>query len=155
MELSLSTFSAIAALMGAATFALISDIAARSGSSSPAALFRSSLVSCLYSTSSCLPIRSASLRALRDVAGLLGVRIGERVVGEDVRCDSRVDGRSHVRIAQRHRCALRQFLTGELVQLLACQLVILLGLLAHETPSRYVDCVMSPVCCAFAIATEW
>src|SRR5437763_6777309 len=50
-ELSLSTLSAAARLIGAATFALISDIAARSGSSSPAIAFNSSRVSCLYSWS--------------------------------------------------------------------------------------------------------
>src|SRR5215208_5698523 len=49
-ELSLSTLSATAALMGAATFALISDIAARSGNSSPASAFSSSRVSFLYSS---------------------------------------------------------------------------------------------------------
>jgi hypothetical protein len=48
-ELSLATLSAIAALIGAATFALISDIAARSGSSSPAIFSSSSRVSLRYS----------------------------------------------------------------------------------------------------------
>src|SRR5919197_2119074 len=50
IELSERTFAAIAALIGAATFALISDIAARSGSSSPASASSSSRVSCLYSS---------------------------------------------------------------------------------------------------------
>jgi hypothetical protein len=52
----LSTFSATAALICAAMFALISDMAARSGSSSPAIAFSSSRVSCLYSC--CSPRRS-------------------------------------------------------------------------------------------------
>src|SRR5438046_1465147 len=43
------TLAATAALIGAATFALISDIAARSGSSSPASSLSSSCVSCRYS----------------------------------------------------------------------------------------------------------
>src|SRR5919204_281317 len=40
----------MAALIGAAMFALINDIAARSGSSSPASAFSSSRESCLYSS---------------------------------------------------------------------------------------------------------
>src|SRR3954447_14909189 len=44
-ELSDSTFAATAAFTGAARFALISDIAARSGSSSPASSVSSSRVS--------------------------------------------------------------------------------------------------------------
>src|SRR2546423_1302104 len=44
-ELSLSAFSATAALTGAATFALMSDIAARSGSSSPSVRLSSSSLS--------------------------------------------------------------------------------------------------------------
>jgi hypothetical protein len=47
IELSERTFAATAALIGAATFALMSDIAARSGSSSPASVLSSSRVSAL------------------------------------------------------------------------------------------------------------
>src|SRR5438105_14549125 len=52
IALSESTFAATAALIGIAMFALISDIAARSGSSSPASALSSSLVSLRY----CSPI---------------------------------------------------------------------------------------------------
>src|SRR5437764_879058 len=52
VEPSLSAFSATAALIGAAMFALTSDIAARSGNSSPASVLSSSFVSFLY----CSPI---------------------------------------------------------------------------------------------------
>src|SRR5207248_4006508 len=52
IALSESTFAAIAALIGIAMYALISDIAARSGSSSPASVLSSSFVSFLY----CSPI---------------------------------------------------------------------------------------------------
>src|ERR671931_2082643 len=92
IELSESTFAAMAALIGAATFALISDIAARSGSSSPARAFSSSRVSCLYSCS--LPMRlllQFQLGGLRDVAGLLRVRVRDRVVAQHVQRNSGVD----------------------------------------------------------------
>src|ERR687885_928003 len=65
IELSLATFSAAARLTGAATFALINDIAARSGSSSPASLFSSSRVSCLYSDSSDIRASFRGLGRLR------------------------------------------------------------------------------------------
>ena len=58
IELSLATLSAAARLTGAATFALISDMAARSGSSSPAMALSSSRVSALYSCD--LPMVSCS-----------------------------------------------------------------------------------------------
>src|SRR5436305_2021586 len=50
VEPSLSAFSATAALIGAATFAFTSDIAARSGSSSPASSFSSSRLNLRYSS---------------------------------------------------------------------------------------------------------
>src|SRR5436190_21448943 len=126
-ELSLSTFSATAALIGAATFALISDLAARSGSSSPAIALSSSWVSCLYSWG-WLPIRSSSfaLRRLVDRDLLLGVRPGDRTVRQDVGRDGGVDRDRQVGVDQRHRRALRQLLAGELAQLFARQLPILL-----------------------------
>src|ERR671937_463823 len=119
-ELSERTFAAMAALIGAATFALISDIAARSGSSSPARALSSSRVSCLYSWDS-LPIRIRSLRLvrLRDVGGLLCVRNCRRVVAENVQRDGGVDRDGEVRVHQRHRGPLGQLLAGELVQLIA------------------------------------
>src|SRR5919109_209678 len=130
-ELSLATFSAAARLIGAATLALMSDIAARSGSSSPARAFSSSCVSCLYSCS--LPMRlllRVLLRGLRDVAGLLRVRVSDRVVAQHVQRDGGVDRRCDVRVDQRHRGALRQLLAGELVELFVRQLLVL-GLFAH------------------------
>src|SRR5436190_10729494 len=90
-ELSLRTFSATAALTGAATFALISDIAARSGSSSPASVLSSSRVSCLYSSCFFLPM-CASLVALVDRGVLRRVCIRDRAVREDVRGHCGVDG---------------------------------------------------------------
>src|SRR3954452_24062460 len=89
-EPSLSAFSASAAFTGAATFALISDIAARSGSSSPARLFSSSRVSGWYCCISSA-IGSLLLVGLADVAGLRGVRIRDRVVRQDVRRHGGVD----------------------------------------------------------------
>src|SRR4051795_1005781 len=86
------TFAAIAALIGAATFALISDIAARSGSSSPASAFSSSRLSCLYSCG-----WSPMLTSFRELGRLIDrgvlLRFGERcrVVREDVRSERDVD----------------------------------------------------------------
>src|SRR5437764_1547347 len=125
VELSLSAFSATAALIGAAMFAFTSDIAARSGSSSPASSLSSSRVSLRYSS----PI-DASLVALGDVADrLIGVRVGDRTVARDVQRHGGVDRREDVRVHERHRCALRQRLARQRVEILARQLLVLL--LAH------------------------
>src|ERR671926_211040 len=98
IELSERTFAATAALIGAAMFALISDIAARSGSSSPARSLSSSRVSFLYS--SAIP---ALLVRLGDVAdGLLRVRDRGRVVARDVERRGEVDRRRDVRGDERH-----------------------------------------------------
>ena len=59
VELSDSTLSASAALMGAATLALTSDMAARSGSGSPASLSSSSRVSLRYSSAIGTPLMCA------------------------------------------------------------------------------------------------
>src|SRR5207248_362096 len=125
-ELSLSTFSATAALIGAATFALMSDIAARSGSSSPAIALSSSRVSCLYSWA-LSPMRASSfaLRRLIDRHVLLRVRPGDRAVRKDVRRDRGVDRDRQVGVHERHGRALREFLAGDLAQLLARQLPVL------------------------------
>src|SRR5947207_2655278 len=138
-ELSLSTFSATAALIGAATFALISDIAARSGSSSPAIAFSSSRDSCLYSC--CSPISSsfaACLVGLVVVRVLDRVRLRGRVVREHVRRDRRVDRDGEVRVHERHRRPLRELLARELVQLLVRDRpVLLLGhLVSPSSPRR-------------------
>src|SRR5438132_6753305 len=123
VEPSLSTFSATAAFTGAATFALISDMAARSGSSSPARVFSSSRVSCLYS--SCFLPMPTSLVGLVDRCGLRRVCICDRVVRQDVGGHGGVDRDRDVRVDQRHRGPLRELLPGELVQLFARQLRVL------------------------------
>src|SRR3982750_3012415 len=151
-ELSERTFAASAKLIGAATFALISDIAARSGSSSPAISFSSSRVSALYCCCccSCSAIRASfasSVRALRaelvallDRRRLLGVGVGDRVVAQHVEGERGVDRGRHVGVDQRHRGSLRQLLASELVQLLAGQLLVaLLLFVGHvESPSGVV-----------------
>src|SRR3954469_5237023 len=58
---------------------------------------------------------------LGDVDVLLGVRVGERVVRENVRRDSRVHGGGQVRVDERHGSPLRKRLARDLVQLLAGQ----------------------------------
>src|SRR5688500_5384087 len=105
-ELSLATFSATAALIGAATLALISDIAARSGNSSPASLSSSSFVSFWYSCLS--PIGRPSLVALVDGGGLRRVGVRDRSVREDVRGNGGVDRDRDVRVHERHRGPLRK-----------------------------------------------
>src|ERR671933_848131 len=122
-ELSESAFSATAAFTGAATFALISDIAARSGSSSPASSFSSSRVSFRYSS----VISAPSLEvALVDRRLLRRIRVRDRAVREDVRGDGRVHRDREVRVHERHRRALRQLLARQLLELLGRQLPILL-----------------------------
>src|SRR5512133_1707613 len=121
VESSLSAFSATAAFTGAATLALMSDIAARSGSSSPARALSSSRDSWRYS--SCFLPMLSSLVALVD-RGVLGrVGVGDRPVREDVRRNGGVDRDRDVRVDQRHRGPLRQLFAGELGELLAGQLL--------------------------------
>src|SRR5436305_8217806 len=100
-EWSERTFAATAALIGSARFALISDMAARSGSSSPASSFSSSRVSLRYSS----PIGS-SLVALVDRGLLRGVGVGDRTVREDVGRHGGVHRNRDVRVDQRHCGAL-------------------------------------------------
>src|SRR2546421_743208 len=119
-ELSERMLAATAAFTGAARFALMSDIAARSGSSSPASSFSSSRVrlrySCgVWSVTSCLLL----LGALGDVPGLLRVGVGDRVVARHVERDRCVDRHGDVRVDERHRRPLGQLLAGELLELLA------------------------------------
>src|SRR5204862_98211 len=122
IELSLATLSAAARFTGAATFALISDMAARSGSSSPAGGLRSSCVRWRCSPGF-LPTLS-SLVALVDGGRLRSVGVRDRAVREDVRRDGRVHGDRDVRVDQRHRSPLRQLLARELRELLAGQLLV-------------------------------
>src|SRR5687767_9583726 len=121
VEPSLSTFSATAALIGAATLALISDMAARSGSGSPA-----SSSSCSRVSFWCSVIWSLLTLALVDGRVLRGVRVRDRPVGQHVRCHGGVDRDRDVRVHERHRGPLRQRLAGELVELLARQLPVAL-----------------------------
>src|SRR4051794_31676287 len=131
IELSERTFSATAALIGAATFALMSDIAARSGSSSPASSFSSSRVRLLYSCGVSDTSRSSLWVDLLDAAALLRVRVGDRVVARHVQRGGEVHRRGDVRVDERHRSALRQRLAGEVVELLAREAPVLLGLVGH------------------------
>src|SRR5947208_3449808 len=92
------------------------------------------------------PTWQALLVALVETADVLRrVRVRSRTVAQDVQRDGRVDRRGDVRAHERHRCALRQLLAGERVQLLTCQLFVLL---AH----RQFPCVMFPVWAASAYA---
>src|SRR5436305_9819294 len=91
-ELSERTFAATARLIGAATFALISDIAARSGSSSPAIAFSSSRVSCLYSWSLPTAVPPSVLCRLVDGGLLDRVRVCRRVVRQHVGGERDVHG---------------------------------------------------------------
>src|SRR5437764_14523968 len=95
VELSLSAFSATAALIGAAMFAFSSDIAARSGSSSPASSLSSSRVSLRYSSAI---LDLLVLVALRDRCCLCCVRVGDRIVREDVGRHCSVHGDRDVRV---------------------------------------------------------
>src|SRR3954453_10665846 len=113
MELSLATFNAAARLIGATTLAFTSDIAARSGSSSPASSLSSSRVSFLYCCCSLMSV------PLGDVSGLGRVRVSNRVVRKDVRRNGGVDRNCDVRVHERHRCALGQLLARELGELFA------------------------------------
>src|SRR5579872_6528954 len=119
IALSESTFAATAALIGIAMFALTSDIAARSGSSSPASVLSSSFVSFRYSSpigrllSSSLHVRrqdgervpghpqDAHLRAVGQRLAFqpLQLLVGElRVAGRDAR-----DDRGGASLARVHR----------------------------------------------------
>src|ERR671934_1745694 len=126
-ELSLSTLSARAALIGAATFALIRDIAARSGSGSPAMASSSSRVRRLYFSVTTAPF-SGELRGLADRGVLNGVRVGDRPIGQDVRRDRRIHRNGEIRVDERHRRALRQRLPCQLCELAAGQHLVLLCL---------------------------
>src|SRR5437016_4511736 len=109
----------------------MSDIAARSGSSSPAISFSSSRVSFRYSSAI-----EASLVGLDDRGVLSRLGVGGRVVAQDVQREGRVDRRRDVRVDQGHRSPLGQLLARERVQLLASQLLVFLALLfAHRRAS--------------------
>src|SRR4051812_20692919 len=127
VELSERTLAATAALIGAARFALMSDIAARSGSGSPASSSSSSRVSLRNSW-----LMSASSVALSDRCGLLCVGIRNRVVGQDVERSGEVHGRRDVGVDQRHGGTLGERLASELVELCTSQLAELLRV-SHGT----------------------
>src|ERR671915_1784494 len=118
------TFAATAALIGMAMFAFTSDIAARSGSSSPASCSSSSFERLRYSCSG-ISCGSFALVGLVEIDVLLGVRVGDGVVARDVQGDGCVDRRCHVRVDQRHGGPLRQFLAGHRLELFTCELLVL------------------------------
>src|SRR5436305_5147148 len=130
-----STFAASARLIGAATLALIRDIAARSGSGSPAIFSSSSLVRTLYWPSSFFlePMLASWSGGLGDVRrlGRLGDRRG--VVGQHVQRERRVDRGGDVRVDQGHGGPLGQGLSRQLVQLFAGQHLVLL--VTHRSSS--------------------
>src|SRR5919198_3917563 len=120
-ELSDSTFSASAALIGAATFALTSDIAARSGSASPVWASSSSIVSWVVFIIVC----SSSLRldGLVDRRHLLCVGERCRASRQDIRRERQVDRQRQVRVHERHRRPLRKPLALLTSELCKCQFV--------------------------------
>src|SRR3954454_24749149 len=124
IEPSDATFSARAALIGAATLALISDIAARSGNSSPASSLSCSRVS-FWNVSFSATGDPSEVR-LVDRGLLRGVGVRNCAVREDVRGDRSVNWNREVRVHQRHRRPLGQLLAGELVQVLTAELPVLL-----------------------------
>src|SRR5688572_19344010 len=126
MESSDRMLAAMAALMGAATFALMSDIASRSGNSAACWASSSSLVSSGWGTGFgssaiwgppiCVKGGGRYSRRPWLVSGTLvdrrvlhGVRVGSRAVGEHVSGHRGIDGHGDVRIDQRHRLAIGQF----------------------------------------------
>src|SRR5215212_2448949 len=146
-ESSLATFSASAALIGAATFAFTSDIAARSGSGSPASVSSSSRVSGVYCVSLLLmritsPWWSCArgLHALRDRGALRGVGVGDGAVREDVGRQAEVHRHGEVRVHERHRCALGQLLAGERVELVAGEWRVLLVVAEHVSVTSLSCC---------------
>src|SRR4051794_20534164 len=104
-EPSLRTFSASAALIGAATLALTSDIAARSGSVSTSSASSSAAVTAPFAVVVVVMVRDSSRSAgrarnsadaLGDGGGLDGVRVRDRVVARDVQRQRGVDRRRDV-----------------------------------------------------------
>src|SRR5207248_3133232 len=104
-------------------FAFTSDIAARSGNSSPAIASSSSFESFTYCGWSAI---SPLLRVgLGDRRVLRGACIRHRAVGKDVERKSRVDRRGDVRVDQRHHGTLGKRLARDLLELFAGQSVVL------------------------------
>src|SRR5437868_5858645 len=89
------TLAAIAALIGSARLALISDICSRSGNCSPDWASSSSLSSPSFDFLTLSAMRYLPgmvwLVVLDDGVGLLSVRVRDRVVAQRVECDGRVD----------------------------------------------------------------
>ena len=72
------------------------------------------------------PSRRRPLVVLRDVDVLLGVRVCDRVVAEDVQRHGRVDWNGEVRVHERHGGPLRKLFARELLEFLTGQLLVLL-----------------------------
>src|SRR5688500_18029164 len=100
----------------------MSDIAAFSGNGSPASSSSSSRVRFRYFASSALTtlLRSAvGSVPLIDRGRLLRVRDRRRVITQNIESDCGVDGRSDVRVDERHRGLVGKRFTRELVELLS------------------------------------
>src|SRR5919197_2253639 len=80
-----------------------------------------------------------ALRALCDVAGLLRVRVCDRVVRQHVERSGQVDRHGDVRIDEGHRGSLWQLLAGDRLELLPRQVLVLGHCYLHAviTESRY------------------
>src|SRR5438270_5924612 len=113
-ELSDRMLAATAAFTGAAMLALISDMASRSGSSSPPSAASSSSVKPLV-----LSVMVSSLDALVDVVRLDGVGVRRGVVRQDVGGHGRVHRDSDVGVDEGHGLAV-----GKLFACLRCQLLV-------------------------------
>src|SRR5919107_3862064 len=119
IELSLATLSASAALIGAATLAFTSDIAARSGSGST---FSASSSLVVRSVMVVMVVGSFGLDALDD-RGVLGrAGGGDSAVRQHVGGQREVHGDREVRVHQRHRGAVGQRLDLQRVDLMNRQL---------------------------------
>src|SRR5205085_633397 len=128
--------------------ALMSDMAARSGSASPASSSSSSRVRILNSCSLMTFLTFVSsyvLRGLTDIARLRGVRVRGRVVRQDVQRGGEIDRDRHVGVHERHRRTLGKRLTGELLELLPRESHVPLCHCAH-LPSRVFRVDVATTC---------
>src|ERR671934_2025832 len=99
-ELSDNTLAASARLIGAATLALIKDMAARSGSASMVSAWSSSSSPICFIFSAYLLEGCVALDPLWDVVRLNGVGISRCVVAQDVESERRVNWGRNVGVDQ-------------------------------------------------------